>query len=92
MKHQTSIRVSKRLYFYFRELQLSQKITISKTVLYISENYNQLHCSLHIRKLQSAKLFSTSHKITISKQLFKEKNHKKEKREAGKREKLGGEV
>ena len=41
MKHQTSIRVSKRLHFYFRELQLSQKITISRTVLYISENYNQ---------------------------------------------------
>ena len=41
MKHQTSIRVSKRLYLYFRELQLFQKVTISKTALYILENYNQ---------------------------------------------------
>ena len=67
MKHQTSIRVSKRLHFYFRELQLSQKITISKIIFYISENYNQ----------------QTS---------IQGKNHKKEKREAGKREKRGGEV
>ena len=77
MKHQTSIRVSKRLHFYFRELQLFQKvtisktalyiskITISKTVLYISENYNQ----------QTA---------------IQGKNHKKEEREARKREKRGG--
>ena len=54
MKYQTSIRVSKRLYFYFRELQLFQKITISKIVLYILENYNQQNRSLHLRKLQSA--------------------------------------
>ena len=33
--------ISKRLYFYFKELQLFQKITIKKTVLYILENYNQ---------------------------------------------------
>ena len=39
--NKTSIRVSKRLYFYFKELQLFKKITISKTVLYISEKYNQ---------------------------------------------------
>ena len=50
MKHQTSIRVSKRLHFYFRELQLSQKITISKTILYISENYNQPFKAKTIRK------------------------------------------
>ena len=48
-KHQTSTRVFKRLYFYYsypRKLQsvksfsTFQKITISKAVLYISENYN----------------------------------------------------
>ena len=77
MKHQISKRVSKILYFYFRDysrklqsaksFSTSQKITISKIVLYISENYN---------------------KQTI----IQGKNHKKEKREAGKREKMGGEV
>ena len=41
MKHKTSIRVFKGLYFYFKELQLFHKITISKTVLYISKNCNQ---------------------------------------------------
>ena len=66
MKHQTSIRVSKRLYFYFRELQLFQKITINNR-------------SLHLRKLQSAKLFPTSQKITISKQPFKAKTIRKRK-------------
>ena len=76
MKHQTSIFVSKRLYFYFKELQLFQKIIISKTVLCISENYNKKNLSLHFRKLLPA----------IATQ---GKNHKKEKREAGKREKGG---
>ena len=33
MKHQTSKHVSKILYFYFRELQLFQKVTMSKTAL-----------------------------------------------------------
>ena len=41
MKHYTSIRVSKRLHSYFRDLQLFQKITISKIIFYILENYNQ---------------------------------------------------
>ena len=50
MKHHTSICVSKKLHFYFRELQLSQKITISKTILYISENYNQPFKAKTIRK------------------------------------------
>ena len=49
-EHQTSTRVSKRLYSYYsylRKLQsvkpfsMSQKITISKAVFYISENYNR---------------------------------------------------
>ena len=67
MKHHTSIRVSKRLYFYFRELQLFQKVTINKTALYILENYNQQTTT-------------------------QGKNHQKEKREAEKREKRGGEA
>ena len=40
MKHYTSIPVSKRLHFYFRDLQLFQKITISIIILCILENYN----------------------------------------------------
>ena len=77
---------------------LFQKITV------IPENYNQQNCSLHLKKLQSAKLLSTSQKITISKTVpyisenynqqiaTQGKNHKKEKWEAGKREKSGGTV
>ena len=79
MKHQTSISISKKLYFYFRELQLLQKITISKTVLYISENYNQQNRSLHLRKLQSAKPFSTSQKIRTSNNHSKKKPQEREK-------------
>ena len=67
-------------YTYFQKIVLLfQKITINKIVLYILENYNQQNHSLHLRKLQPA--------ITTQ-----GKNHKKEKREVEKREKMGGEV
>ena len=57
------LRVQKRifykgLFFISKELQLIQRITIGKVVLYISENYNQQSLSLS---------FSTSQKTIISK-------------------------
>ena len=50
MKHKTSIRIFKGLYFYYsysrklqsaKQLSTSHKITINKTALCTSENYNQ---------------------------------------------------
>ena len=83
----------RRLYKTSDKYTCFQKIVLLfKRITVIPENYNQQNRSLHLTKLQSAKSFSTSKKITTSKQPFKAKNHKKEKREAGKREKRGGEV
>ena len=96
------LRVQKRifykgLFFISKELQLIQRITIGKVVLYILENYNQQSLSLS---------FSTSQKITISKAFLcrslhrrrlrsanpsqgKNQNKRKEKRK--KKEKIGEE-
>ena len=48
-------------------------------IIVISENYNQQNRSLHLRKLQLAKSFSTTQKIIISKQSFKAKTTRKRK-------------
>ena len=58
--------------------QLSQKITISKVVLYISEYYNQQSRSLHLKRSRSAK--------TQSRRKPKEREIEKE----GEGEKRGG--
>ena len=55
----------------------------------ISENYNQQSRSLHLRKLQLAKPFSTSKKITINKHLVKAKTTRKRKRKRRRRRKEG---
>ena len=54
-------------------LLLFQRITV------ISKNYNQINRSLHLRKLQLAKPFSTSQKIPIGKQPLKAKTTRKRK-------------
>ena len=96
------LRVQKRifykgLFFISKELQLIQRITIGKVVLYISENYNQQSLSLP---------FSTSQKITISKAFLcrslhcrrlrsanpsQGKNQKKGKEKRKEKEKIGDE-
>ena len=62
--------------------QLSQKITICKAVLYISENYNQQSRSLHLRQLQSAKL-----SFTLDNTRSRKKPREKEREGEGEREK-----
>ena len=83
-KKKTSTHVSKRLYFYFnylRKLQsakpffTSQKITISKAVLYISRSLHQP--------------FSTSPKITIGQHPVRAKTTRKRKRKGRRRRKRG---
>ena len=74
-KHQTSTHVSKNCTF----------------ISVISENYNQKSCSLHLRKLQSAKPSSTSVVLSISEDHDRPtpsqgKNHKKEKEKEKKKE------
>ena len=54
------------------------------------ENYNQQNFSLHLKKLQSVKLLSTSQKITINKQPLKAKTIRKRKGKP-KKEKRGEE-
>ena len=64
--------------------QLSQKITIRKVVLYISENYNQQSCSLH-RPFsiedhdQPTPNQGKNHKKEKEKEKWKEKEKEKEK-------------
>ena len=68
----------KGLFFISKELQLIQRITISKAVLYISENYNQQSLSLP---------FSTSYKVTIGQPQSRKKPKEREKEKKGEREK-----
>ena len=55
----------------------------------ISKNYNQQSRSLHLRKLQSTKSFSTSQKITIDQHPVKAKTIRKRKRKGRRRRKYG---
>ena len=64
---------------------LFQRITVSL------ENYNQQNRSLHLRKLQSAKPFSTSQKITIGNNHSRQKPQEREKW-SWKKRKEGAEV
>ena len=69
-----------RLHETLDEYACFQKIVLLfQRIIVILENYNQQNRSLYSRKLQSAKLFSTSQKITISKQPFKAKTTRKRK-------------
>ena len=55
-----------------------QRIVLYFNVVTVNtENYNQQIRSLHLRKLQSAKLFSTSQKITISKAFLRRSLHRR---------------
>ena len=67
-------------YTYFQKVVLLFQI-----IIVIPENYNQQNCSLHLKKLQSAKPFSTSQKITTSNNHSRKKPQEREKRSQKKR-------
>ena len=67
--------------------RLSRKITISKVVLYILENYNQQSRSLHRPTLSQGK----NHKKRKEKRKEKEKMKEKEKEKRNEKEKIGEE-